>query len=1038
MKKRTRLDILLDFGDKAYEEENFEEALIYYRKAYKQKPEESFIAFNAGLASNSLDDNSGAIGWYTKAIESEEGYALAYYARANCYRYESKYEEALLDYQKALELDPENPKMEDLSELISEMEALSADTDRCLIKTAEDTETEEFRDLVKLGKEAAYTGKHKKAVKYYKKAHKINPHNKEVLLDIILTDYGTYPSDYKEAIEFASEGHNLFPQDPEFAFHAGIASTKLKDIPGAIDWFSKAIAIDDNYAEAYNKRGICYYDNEEYESALHDFQKAFELKPGISDLRKHRDECSEIISITKCPEELRKLMELGQKVFTEGNYQEAITYYTEAIKFDDNYALPCLKRADCYYNEKDYKAALNDYMKAWRLGKKDIVKKIDMSIHYSGADKDPEAFGLSFEELMQISTEARFILFAAEKIKPEDKSLIKYSWQASYKNLSYGIRDEFIALPEKYALKGISLYPEDWIFHFYAGMTYHEMKRYAEAILHYTNAINLNPPEPEPYLNRAFCYRFTGNFQGAMKDFKKCEELEIEISELDYNLAVCLELTGKFEQAIDLYENLYETEPSDFFKKRIAICRYRLGGSESGSALKELEKLQAEYQEDLELSLFIQLVQQQRREIRGIRLKEEWLDENRVLKDRIMRCPDCGSLIIQSRVEEENLCYITSTTGWARSDYEEDISREPYDANEKIKFYSNIAKYRTDGFRRGSCDDFPPAAIKCNVCGRWLILTEAEPILEPPFIRNLKYGFLYKIPYVDNQNTEDCIEALNSPDCASIEFELRLRLMWKQNDNPRTPFSEKEENLKKLLALEIPADSEDPALKELNPLLLRAEIYRELGEFDKALEILSNSEADTDLMVAEPGKTIKLYCDNKDSSPAWNGRSPDFEKLMNEGKYSDAAEINPYDRELMIITAKEKYRNETTADALKYMNEATSVFPDEPRIAFVEDMASDLDKIIEEQDRQEMNPFAFPNGPTPWYKIPLFNDKARPFCFPGRGKELPAWQYYQLGLCNVYTREWEQAIQNLKTAKSKGAEFRDIDTLIRISEQRRK
>ena len=52
-----------------------------------------------------------------------------------------------------------------------------------------------------------------------------------------------------------------------------------QDAQEKISYYSKAIALDPNYAIAYNNRGSVYYDLDEYRLALNDYNKAIALKP---------------------------------------------------------------------------------------------------------------------------------------------------------------------------------------------------------------------------------------------------------------------------------------------------------------------------------------------------------------------------------------------------------------------------------------------------------------------------------------------------------------------------------------------------------------------------------------------------------------------------------------------------------------------------------------------------------------------------------------------------------------------------------------
>jgi tetratricopeptide (TPR) repeat protein len=60
-------------------------------------------------------------------------------------------------------------------------------------------------------------------------------------------------------------------------YNSGAAALDLKNYNTAIDNFNKCLEADPKYADAYYKRGLCYYNKQEYENAIADWQKAGDL-----------------------------------------------------------------------------------------------------------------------------------------------------------------------------------------------------------------------------------------------------------------------------------------------------------------------------------------------------------------------------------------------------------------------------------------------------------------------------------------------------------------------------------------------------------------------------------------------------------------------------------------------------------------------------------------------------------------------------------------------------------------------------------------
>ncbi|WP_313893810.1 tetratricopeptide repeat protein, partial [Psychrobacillus sp.] len=78
-----------------------------YTKAIEINPEYALAYNNRGIANQNFKKYEEAIADYTKAIEINPEYALAYNNRGSAYGNLDKYEEAIADYTKAIEINPE-------------------------------------------------------------------------------------------------------------------------------------------------------------------------------------------------------------------------------------------------------------------------------------------------------------------------------------------------------------------------------------------------------------------------------------------------------------------------------------------------------------------------------------------------------------------------------------------------------------------------------------------------------------------------------------------------------------------------------------------------------------------------------------------------------------------------------------------------------------------------------------------------------------------------------------------------------------------
>jgi protein O-mannosyl-transferase len=141
----------------------------------------------------------------------------------------------------------------------------------------------------------------------------------------------------------------LIKEHPEMARawnDRGKIKNDLTLFANALYDLNKAIELDPNLVEAYNNRGISKASMGDYEGALTDFNKALELDPDFSDAYLNR----------------------GNTFIIQQKYSLALEDYNMAIQVDPENGFAYLNRGSCSYELKDYKAACDDWDKALSYG----------------------------------------------------------------------------------------------------------------------------------------------------------------------------------------------------------------------------------------------------------------------------------------------------------------------------------------------------------------------------------------------------------------------------------------------------------------------------------------------------------------------------------------------------------------------------------------------------------------------------------------------------------------------------------------------
>jgi len=135
----------------------------------------------------------------------------------------------------------------------------------------------------------------------------------------------------------------------------------------AIEDYTEAIRQQPNVAEYYFKRGVTYYNKEDYDRAIFDFNEAIRLNPNNAVYFFYR----------------------GLVYRSKDDNDRAISDNTEAIRLNPNFAAAYSSRAAVYaYKKDDYDKAIADYTKSIRLEPDAAVYSFRADAYKSKGDYD--------------------------------------------------------------------------------------------------------------------------------------------------------------------------------------------------------------------------------------------------------------------------------------------------------------------------------------------------------------------------------------------------------------------------------------------------------------------------------------------------------------------------------------------------------------------------------------------------------------------------------------------------------------------------
>ncbi|MCZ8250285.1 tetratricopeptide repeat protein [Microcystis sp. LE19-195.1E] len=307
--------------------ENYEQALTVINQAISLVPNNPNYYNEKWAVLSELKRYDEGLAAITQAIDLAPR-AAWYVNRGILYRRQQKYELALDDYNKAIELNPNHAN-------------------------AYNNRGNLYKDLQK----------YDLALADYDKAIEINPN----FAILYYNRGGLYYNQqkYELALSDINKAIELNPNYAEAYNNRGLLYTDLQKYDLALSDYSKAIDINPNLAEAYVNRGVLYRLQEKYDLALSDYSKAIEINRNLAGTYYNR----------------------GVLYHNQQKYDLALADYDKAIELNHNYAEAYYNRGNLYYNLRKYDLALSDYSKAIDINPNDASAYNNRGVLYFGQKK---------------------------------------------------------------------------------------------------------------------------------------------------------------------------------------------------------------------------------------------------------------------------------------------------------------------------------------------------------------------------------------------------------------------------------------------------------------------------------------------------------------------------------------------------------------------------------------------------------------------------------------------------------------------------
>jgi tetratricopeptide (TPR) repeat protein len=155
---------------------------------------------------------------------------------------------------------------------------------------------------------------------------------------------------YQTALTYIDQALELRNDEPQFYVLRAKANYKIGNKSSAMEDLNKSIELAHNF-EAFHLRGKLFLERSELENAGFDLRRAYNLNPQSADL----------------------LFDIGYLEFLNGDTQQALNYYTTAVKYDSRNPKTYVNIGNIYSTLGNSKVAIDYYSKALVLDTTDGI-----------------------------------------------------------------------------------------------------------------------------------------------------------------------------------------------------------------------------------------------------------------------------------------------------------------------------------------------------------------------------------------------------------------------------------------------------------------------------------------------------------------------------------------------------------------------------------------------------------------------------------------------------------------------------------------
>ena len=371
----NHFDVFFNIGYMHFQSKEYKEGESWFRQALDRNQNYSASWYYLGICR--YKQNLDAYYEFSRTLEIDSGYMMAYVYRGVLLDRIGEYSRAVSDYSKAVEINPEyawgyfylgkdlerlnrgSEAVESLEKAIflglTEAQVYDALADSYWSEKRYNDAATNYDIAVSKAPDSAWIWnnrgyffrqrkEYEKAIQDFRKAIELDPEWAKPYNNLGYT-YNCQ-NKYEFAVEPLRKAVELAPDWSWPWNNLGNALIGLKQYDEAISSFQKSIECDPEYGYPHYNLGILYNNTGEYEKSVESYRKSLEINPRQADCYNN----------------------LGNSLVKLELYDEAIEIYTKGLEINPDHELILANRGEAFYKTNRKQEAVNDLIRAVELG----------------------------------------------------------------------------------------------------------------------------------------------------------------------------------------------------------------------------------------------------------------------------------------------------------------------------------------------------------------------------------------------------------------------------------------------------------------------------------------------------------------------------------------------------------------------------------------------------------------------------------------------------------------------------------------------